>query len=94
MDDSALARHVLVEGVVQGVGYRQFTRRWALRLNISGWVRNRGDGSVEALVRGRATDVEMLLAKMRKGPPGAEVTNLRIEASEVEEMGFAVRATV
>ena len=97
MDDGVLARHVLVEGVVQGVGYRQFTRRRALRLDVSGWVRNRSDGSVEALVRGRPSDVEAMLAEMRKGPPGAEVTDLRIEAleaSEVAETDFVVRPTV
>ena len=97
MHDSALARHVLVEGVVQGVGYRQFTRRRAARLDVSGWVRNRSDGSVEAVVRGRPTDVEAILAAMRKGPPGAEVTDLRItalDAGDIEETGFVVRPTV
>ena len=52
MRESAVARRVVAEGVVQGVGYREFTRRWAMRLNISGWVRNRRDGAVEALVCG------------------------------------------
>lgn len=97
MDDTALARHVLAQVLVQGVGYRQFTHRRALRLDISGWVRNRADGSVEAVLRGQPTDVEAMLAEMRKGPPGAEVANLQIAAldsSEVEEIGFEVRATV
>ena len=47
--EPALVRHVLVEGRVQGVGYREFTRRRALRLGISGWVRNRSDSAVEAV---------------------------------------------
>ena len=96
-EESALVRHVFVEGRVQGVGYREFTRRRALRLGISGWVRNRSDGAVEAVVRGAAADVETLLAEMRKGPRGAGVTSLRIvehREDEAEETGvFVVRAT-
>ena len=46
------SRHVSVEGNVQGVGYRDFVRRWAIRLEVTGWVRNRSDGSVEALLNG------------------------------------------
>ena len=89
---------MFVEGRVQGVGYREFTRRRALRLGISGWVRNRSDGAVEAVVRGAAADVEALLVEMRKGPRGAGVTSLRIveqKEGEAEETGvFVVRATV
>jgi acylphosphatase len=48
-----IARLVVAEGAVQGVGYREFTRRAALRLGVSGWVRNRSDGAVEALLRVR-----------------------------------------
>src|SRR5580658_10490505 len=65
-EEPALVRHVFVEGRVQGVGYRDFTRGWALRLGISGWVRNRSDGAVEAVVRGAAADVEALLVEMHK----------------------------
>ena len=95
--EPALVRHVLVEGRVQGVGYREFTRRRALRLGVSGWVRNRSDGAVEAVVRGAATDVEALLVEMHKGPRGAGVTSLRIVEhieDEAAETGvFIVRAT-
>ena len=49
MPDKFMAvRRVLVEGAVQGVGYREFTRLAALRLNVAGWVRNRSDGGIEA----------------------------------------------
>jgi len=96
--EPALVRHVLVEGRVQGVGYREFTRRRALRLGISGWVRNRSDGAVEAVVRGAAADVETLLVEMRKGPRGAGVTSLHTvehKEGQAEETGvFVVRATV
>jgi acylphosphatase len=73
---SAVVRHIVVEGLVQGVGYREFTRRTALRLNVSGWVRNRSDGAVEALVRGSPAGVEALIAAMRQGPRLAVVERL------------------
>ncbi len=77
-DNANLVRRVIVEGMVQGVGYRHFVRRAALRLGVSGWVRNRDDGSVEALVAGPPAEVEMLLADMRRGPRGAMVTRLTL----------------
>jgi len=80
---SALVRRIVVEGAVQGVGYRDFTRRAALRLNISGWVRNRSDGAVEAVVRGAPADVEALIAAMRQGPRFALVQ--RLSAIETDE---------
>ncbi len=73
-----LVRRVVVEGFVQGVGYREFARRAALRLGVSGWVRNRSDGTVEALVCGSPADVEAVLAEMRRGPRAAAVTDLRL----------------
>lgn len=96
-EDLILVRHVVVEGRVQGVGYREFTRRSALRLRVSGWVRNCRDGAVEARLRGAAADVEAMLAEMRRGPPGARVVGLRILESderEFEETTFVVRATL
>jgi acylphosphatase len=73
-----LVRRIVVEGAVQGVGYREFTRRAALRLNVSGWVRNRSDGAVEALVRGSPGGVEALIAEMRRGPRFAAVDSLTV----------------
>jgi acylphosphatase len=89
--------HVFAEGRVQGVGYRDFVRRSAGRLGVSGWVRNRRDGSVEACLLGRPSQVEAVIAEMRRGPRSAEVANLRIEAgprSESATDGFAVRSTI
>jgi acylphosphatase len=93
---ATIVRRALVEGLVQGVGYREFTRRWALRLGVSGWVRNRSDGAVEALVAGGAAAVEAMLAHMRVGPPGAEVLAMRVDEADGEETGegFDVRRTV
>ncbi|MGH6797324.1 MAG: acylphosphatase [Roseiarcus sp.] len=77
-ETGAIVRRVVVEGSVQGVGYREFTRRAALRLGVSGWVRNRSDGSVEALVRGSPDAIEALIAEMRKGPRFAVVDSLSV----------------
>src|SRR5271165_5604076 len=96
-DKFTLIRRVLVEGAVQGVGYREFTRRAALRLSVAGWVRNRSDGAVEALVRGSPAGVEALIAEMRRGPRFAVVDRLNvIEHDEAPgDLGgtFFVRST-
>ena len=96
-ETGAIVRRVLVDGAVQGVGYREFTRRAALSLGVSGWVRNRSDGAVEALVQGSAASVEALIAEMRRGPRFATVDSLRvIEHDEIhgDDSGtFIVRPT-
>ena len=96
-DKFPLVRRVSVEGAVQGVGYREFTRRAAVRLNVSGWVRNRSDGAVEALMRGSPAAVEALIAAMRQGPRFAVVESLSVvehdEADEDDGGTFAIRST-
>jgi acylphosphatase len=77
-ETGAIVRRVVVEGAVQGVGYREFTRRAALRLDVSGWVRNRSDGTVEALMYGPPDAVEALVVEMRKGPRFAVVESLSV----------------
>ncbi len=96
MSRETLTRRVIVEGFVQGVGYRHFAWRTARRLGISGWVRNREDRTVEALVSGPPDAVEAMLAELRRGPPGARVRNLRLAGAEGEvwENGtFAIETT-
>jgi acylphosphatase len=96
-ETGAIVRHVVVEGYVQGVGYREFTRRAALRLSVAGWVRNRSDGAVEALVRGSPERVAALITEMRKGPRSAVVDKLSvIEHDEIDggDRGmFVIRST-
>ena len=64
---------VRIEGRVQGVGYRYWTERVAGELGLTGWVRNRRDGTVEAVFSGAADDVAEMLERCRDGPPSAQV---------------------
>ncbi|MFN2565948.1 MAG: acylphosphatase [Gemmatimonadaceae bacterium] len=66
--------HALVRGRVQGVGFRWFVRERARELGVRGWVRNRGDGSVEVEAEGELATIERLRELLRKGPPGARVS--------------------
>ena len=70
------AFHVIISGRVQGVWFRGWTKQHASRNKLTGWVRNRTDGSVEAIFQGRAKDVETMLALCRMGPPAAKVINI------------------
>ena len=70
-------RHFSIEGRVQGVGFRWALKAEAIRLGLCGWVRNRSDGSVEALAYGDADAVEALTAWAHQGPPSARVDRVR-----------------
>ena len=71
--------HVLVSGRVQGVFFRQNTLEKAKSLGLKGWVKNRGDGKVEAVFEGEKEKIEKILEWMRKGPPFARVDGLEIK---------------
>jgi acylphosphatase len=88
--------HLFVEGRVQGVGYREFTRRAALRHNLSGWARNRADGSVEVRASGAAHDLDALVEMMRRGPPASAVRALKAVEDDAppESGGFFIAPTV
>jgi acylphosphatase len=75
---------VVVRGVVQGVGFRYAARAEAESRGVSGWVRNRSDGAVEAEIEGAAADVDALVGWMRLGPPGAEVTDVEVSSIPTE----------
>ena len=70
---SQSVHHVVIRGRVQGVGYRAWTERQALARGLEGWVRNRRDGSVEAVVVGPSETVADMLEACRRGPAGARV---------------------
>ena len=76
------AVHGYVHGRVQGVSYRASMKLEARRLGITGWVRNRDDGTVEFLAQGEAEAVEHLLAWARKGPLNARVNGVDVQATE------------
>jgi acylphosphatase len=82
-------RRVVVHGRVQGVFFRETTRRRALAEGVAGWVRNQPDGSVEAVLEGEREAVERLVAFLREGPPGARVDWVDVVSEEPEQLtGF------
>jgi acylphosphatase len=90
--EALTARLLRISGRVQGVGYRDAMRKEATRLQLDGWVRNRADGSVEALVHGQQESVELLIAWARQGPRFAKVEEVDISLAEAPaETGFAIR---
>ncbi len=80
--------HVFVRGRVQGVGYRYWTAQRAETLGLSGFVRNRRDGAVEALLIGPAGDVAEMIEAMREGPPSANVTALEQADATAETLAL------
>jgi len=92
--DSRAVR-VRIQGSVQGVGFRYWTERVATELGLAGWVRNRRDGSVEALFCGPAQDVAEMLERCGDGPRGGRVTAVEImEEGGTAPEGFDILATV
>lgn len=73
-----------IAGRVQGVGYRESLRAEALRLGVRGWVRNRRDGTVEAVAQGPADAVDALVAWARQGPPAARVAQIDVRPASGE----------
>lgn len=85
-------RRVVVRGRVQGVFFRDSTRREAEAAGVCGWVANRSDGAVEAVVEGPEEAVERVVAFCRRGPRRAEVSEASVTEEEPEGLtGFAVR---
>jgi len=89
-----VTQQIRVRGRVQGVGFRYSLRDEAQRLRLCGWVRNRADGSVEALLQGETADVEALIAWARRGPAGARVEDLSVEPVEAPALrDFEIRSS-
>ena len=88
-----VTRNLRIRDHVQGVGFRMYVVRKARQLGLSGWVRNRLDGSVEADVQGPAAAVEALIAAARRGPPGSVVNGVQVSDSSGEYQGFETRPT-
>ena len=88
MDNSNIIRHLKISGRVQGVGFRYHFSRTAREYGVHGWVRNRHDGSVEAMVSGTTDAVEKITAWARRGPPHAAVKDVEITAGSGSFTGF------
>lgn len=86
---------VCIAGRVQGVGFRYWTEAVASELGLSGWVRNRRDGAVEALFAGPVADVDEMLERCHEGPPAANVTSVQVLEAETDNAprGFEVKPT-
>jgi acylphosphatase len=80
-------RHVVIYGFVQGVGFRFGVERAARSRRVAGWVRNRSDGTVEAVFEGERQDVEALVAFCRRGPRGAVVERIENDEESAEGLG-------
>ncbi|OGA50251.1 MAG: acylphosphatase [Betaproteobacteria bacterium RIFCSPLOWO2_12_FULL_62_13] len=86
-------KNLRINGRVQGVGFRMYMERKAYELGVTGWVRNRRDGSVEAMVQGTPEAVDAIIAWTRRGPPSAVVSEVRVTDDSGEYTGFATLPT-
>ncbi len=89
-----IGRRLLIRGRVQGVGFRYALADEARALRLAGWVRNRRDGTVEALVVGAEADVEAMISWARRGPPAAGVTDVLVEPAPEAPQGFEIVPTL
>jgi acylphosphatase len=83
--------HFLIQGRVQGVGFRWYVQREAGRMDLRGWVRNTEEGEVEVVASGTAEELAELRASLRRGPRGARVDRLverHLDESEAEELSY------
>lgn len=89
------ALHIIVEGLVQGVGFRYYAQGVANKMGVAGWVRNLPGGQVEILARVTVSNKEPFLAALRHGPPASRVDGLRIGAApgkmDCPARGFSVK---
>jgi acylphosphatase len=91
-----MAKHLRISGIVQGVGYRAGFDTQARTLGLTGWVRNRRDGSVEAMVRGEQNALEQMTAWAHRGPPMARVDRVildEVDDAMLDKERFEIRPT-
>jgi acylphosphatase len=88
MSVARIIRHVTIRGQVQRVGYRAWTEHMALQCGLEGWVRNRADGSVEAVFAGPAPAIAAMVAACHHGPPGARVDHIDEREGRIEDIAL------
>ena len=88
-----MPKHLIIHGRVQGVGFRDAMHREASRVGVTGWVRNRRDGTVEAVVAGGAAAESAIVEWARRGPPAARVTRVEIAEADGTFAAFEWRPT-
>lgn len=93
MTSEKVARHLVIRGRVQGVWFRESMRLQAERLAITGWVRNRLDGSVEAVIQGSAEAVDAMTRWARRGPEAAQVSGVEVTEASGDYVRFEKRPT-
>jgi acylphosphatase len=91
---ATVVRRLVIEGRVQGVGFRYTLADEARALELRGWVRNRRDGAVEAIVAGSAQAVDAIVAWAHRGPPSARVTAVSVEPASGEFAEFEIAPTI
>ena len=93
MPQADVALHAVVQGRVQGVGYRYFVTQEAARLGLRGWVRNLPNGAVEIVAEGPRPALDTFLTALKRGPAGARVANVDLQWEEASAamQGFSVR---
>ena len=86
-------KHLIITGIVQGVGFRNYVAHKARQFHVTGWVRNRADGSVEALIQGAPEDVAAMIVRAHRGPPKSSVTSVTVNEGEGLYTDFITRPT-
>jgi acylphosphatase len=95
MSEDITTMNIRIEGQVQGCGFRDFAVREGNARKLKGWVRNRADGSLEAVASGPTKEVEAFIAVCMQGPRGARVTALNLQPVDPpESLGFIRRPSV
>ena len=79
-----MKKHIVITGRVQGVGFRYWLYKAALRNNINGWVKNKISGEVEALLIGNDVEIDNLIKLCEKGPPSSKVTKIKVQNYQKE----------
>ena len=79
-----MKKHIVITGKVQGVGFRYWLYKAAVRNNINGWVKNKISGEVEALLIGDNVEIDSLIRLCEKGPPSSKVTKIKVQNYQKE----------